>query len=34
MAAMSEKDKADRREKLKGYIKAGEHDKKVYNESP
>lgn len=34
MAAMSEKDKAARKAQLKGYMSAGEHSKKVYNESP
>jgi len=34
MAAMNDKDKAARKEQLKGYIKAGEHDKRAYNESP
>lgn len=34
MAAMSEKDKAARKEQLKGYMSAAEHDKRVYNESP
>lgn len=34
MPAMSEKDKAARKAQLKGFIEAGEHSKRVYNESP
>lgn len=34
MAAMSEKDKAARKQQLEGYMSAAEHDKRVYNESP